>query len=90
MEWKTFFATFGALFLAEMGDKTQLAAISMTSKSGRPLSVFLGAVLALAVVTLIGVLVGEGLTRVVPEEYIKRGAAALFVVIGGLMWFDVL
>lgn len=90
MEWKTFFATFGALFLAEMGDKTQLAAISMTSKSGRPLSVFLGAVLALAVVTLIGVLVGEGLTRVVPEEYIKRGAAALFVIIGGLMWFDIL
>jgi putative Ca2+/H+ antiporter (TMEM165/GDT1 family) len=90
LEWKTFFATFGALFLAEMGDKTQLAAISMTSKSGRPLSVFLGAVLALAVVTLIGVLVGEGLTRVVPEEYIKRGAAALFVIIGGLMWFDIL
>ncbi|MFO8056444.1 MAG: TMEM165/GDT1 family protein [bacterium] len=90
MEWKTFFATFGALFLAEMGDKTQLAAISMTSKSGRPLSVFLGGVLALAAVTLIGVLAGEGLTRLVPEEYIKHGAAALFIIIGALMWFDVL
>jgi len=89
MDWKVFATTFAALFVAELGDKTQLAAISMTSKTGKPLSVFLGAVLALALVTLIGVVFGEALTRLVPMEYIEKGAAVLFVAIGVLMWFDV-
>jgi len=89
MDWKVFTTTFLALFVAEMGDKTQLAVISMTSSSHKPLSVFLGGVLALALVTLIGVVFGEAITQVVPEEYIKKGAAVLFVGIGALMWFKV-
>lgn len=89
MDWKIFATTFVAIFIAELGDKTQLAAISMTSKTGKPLSVFLGSVLALALVTLIGVVFGEALTRVIPMEYIERGAAVLFVAIGVLMWFKV-
>jgi Ca2+/H+ antiporter, TMEM165/GDT1 family len=89
-DWKVFAATFVALFIAEMGDKTQLAAISMTSDSHRPLPVLAGAVLALALVTAIGVIFGTGLLRIVPEEYLKRGAALLFVVIGVLMWFKIL
>ena len=90
MDWKVFATTFAAIFVAELGDKTQLAAISMTSKTGKPVPVFLGAVLALALVTLIGVVFGEALTRFVPLEYLERGAALLFVVIGVLMWFKVL
>ena len=90
MDWKVFATTFAALFIAELGDKTQLAAITMTSQTGKPVSVFIGAVAALALVTLIGVLVGEGLTRLIPLEYIKKAAAGLFVVIGLLMWFKVL
>jgi len=90
MDWKVFATTFAAIFIAELGDKTQLAAISLTSETGKPLMVFLGAVAALALVTLIGVVFGEALTRVVPMEYLERGAAALFVVIGVLMWFKVL
>ena len=78
--WKVFATTFAALFVAELGDKTQLAVISLTSDSKKPLPVFVAAVAALALVTLIGVLFGEGLVRVVPEEYLKRGAAVLFVV----------
>jgi putative Ca2+/H+ antiporter (TMEM165/GDT1 family) len=90
MDWKVFGATFTALFIAELGDKTQLAAISMTSKTGKPVAVFLGAVLAMALVTLIGVVFGEALTRVIPVNYLEKGAAILFVVIGALMWFEVL
>ena len=90
MDWKAFSATFLALFVAEMGDKTQLAAISMTSKTGKPLSVFLGAALALCLVTLIGVVFGEALMRFIPEGYLQRGAAVLFVAIGALMWFKVI
>lgn len=90
MDWKVFGATFTALFIAELGDKTQLAAITMTGKTGKPVAVFLGAVLAMALVTLIGVLVGEGLTKLIPAEYLEKGAAGLFVIIGVLMWFEVL
>ena len=57
--------------------------------TGKPVSVFLGGVLAMALVTLIGVVFGETLTRVVPVEYLEKGAALLFVAIGVLMWFEV-
>ncbi len=87
MDWKIFLTTLGTIFLAELGDKTQLAAIMMTSKTGRPLSVFGGAVLALALVTLIGVLVGEGLTSVVPQHILKKAAALAFIIIGIWMFF---
>lgn len=87
MDWKVCVAAFGTIFLAELGDKTQLAAIMMTSKTKTPVSVFVGTVLALAVVTLIGVLFGEGLVRVVPEHVIKIVAAVAFILIGTLMLF---
>lgn len=90
MDWKVFATTFAALFVAELGDKTQLAVITMTSKTGKPIAVFIGAVAALALVTLLGALIGEGLTKIIPLAYIEKGAAGLFVVIGLLMWFKVL
>jgi putative Ca2+/H+ antiporter (TMEM165/GDT1 family) len=82
MDWKIFLTTLGTIFLAEMGDKTQLAAILMTSKTGRPLVVFGGAVLALSLVTLIGVAVGEGLTSIIPQAILKKGAAIAFILVG--------
>ena len=85
MDWKVFTATFGMLFLAELGDKTQLAVITMTGKSGAPVSVFLGAVAALAVVTLIGVIFGDAITRVVPPNVLHTGAALLFIGFGVAM-----
>jgi putative Ca2+/H+ antiporter (TMEM165/GDT1 family) len=82
MDWKIFLTTFGTIFLAELGDKTQLAAIMMTSKTKLPLSVFMGASLALCLVTLVGVLLGEGLTAVIPQNILKKVAALAFVAIG--------
>ena len=82
MDWKIFLTTFGTIFLAELGDKTQLAAIMMTSKTKLPLSVFMGASLALCLVTLVGVLLGEGLIAVIPQNIIKKVAALAFVAIG--------
>ena len=90
MDWKVLWSTLGLLFIAELGDKTQLAVISMVCKTGKPLPVFLGAVTALALVTLLGVVVGGALTRLIPPLVLQRIAAALFVVMGILMWFDVL
>ena len=62
----------------------------VVSETGKPISVFLGAIAALALVTLIGVAFGSALLQFVPEEYLKKAAAGLFVLIGILMWFKVI
>ena len=67
--------TFALLFVAELGDKTQLAVISMTAKHKMPIWIFIGAALALASVTALGVLGGELLTRFIPEMVLRKIAA---------------
>ncbi len=87
MDWKIFGTAFITLFLAELGDKTQLAVITMTADSKSTLSVFLGASLALIVVTLLGVLLGGMLSAYIPTEWLQRIVAVAFIVIGMLMLF---
>lgn len=65
------------LFTAELGNKTQLAAISMTAKHNTPLWVFTGATLALAAVTLLGVLGGELLIRFISEKVLQDRRRAI-------------
>jgi putative Ca2+/H+ antiporter (TMEM165/GDT1 family) len=81
MDWKIFAATFVSIFLAEMGDKTQLATMTLAAGSSR-WSVFAGSALALVATSLVAVLVGEALTRVVSPVWLKRGAGVLFVAMG--------
>jgi Ca2+/H+ antiporter, TMEM165/GDT1 family len=85
MDWKLFGTAFLTLFLAELGDKTQLAVITMTAKSDSKLSIFLGASLALILVTLLGVLLGGILSEYVPTEWLQRIVAVAFILIGVLM-----
>lgn len=85
MDWKIFATAFITLFLAELGDKTQLAVITMSADTNSKLSVFLGASLALVAVTLIGVLVGGVLSQYVPTEWLQRIVAVAFIIIGVLM-----
>ena len=85
MDWKVLVSTFGLLFLAELGDKTQLSVITMTARTGKPVLVFLGAVAALAVVTLLGVLFGGTLAQFVSPRYLRTGAALSFIAIGLLI-----
>ena len=88
MDWKLIATTFGVIFLAELGDKTQIAAMTMAASSRRPLSVFIGASLALAAVSAVGVAVGAGLSEVLPMAVIRKVAAAAFVLIGVAMLLD--
>jgi putative Ca2+/H+ antiporter (TMEM165/GDT1 family) len=87
MEWKIFGTAFLTLFLAELGDKTQLAVITMTASTESKISVFLGASLALILVTALGVLLGGVLSQYVPTEWLQRIVAVAFIVIGTLMLF---
>ena len=87
MDWKLLATTFGIVFLAELGDKTQLAALALTGKTGRPWTVFLAASAALVLVTLLGVLGGALLKKLVPEKAMNVGSALLFIAVGVfLLW----
>jgi putative Ca2+/H+ antiporter (TMEM165/GDT1 family) len=70
-----------------MGDKTQLAAMTMAADSKKPWAVFIGASLALVAVSALGVLVGSVVGDYVPLVWVKRVAATAFIVIGVLMLF---
>lgn len=85
MDWKIFGTAFITLFLAEIGDKTQLAVVTMTASTESKLAVFLGASLALVTVSLLAVLLGGVLTQFIPAEWLHRIAAVAFIAIGVLM-----
>ena len=85
MNWQVFWITFGTIFLAEMGDKTQLAALTMTAETRSPMAVFLGASIALCLATLFGVVFGGLLTQYIPEHIIKKAAGLAFIAIGVLI-----
>lgn len=85
MDFRVLLTTFGIIFLAEMGDKTQLAAMTMAADTKKPWAVFIGSSLALVCVSALGVVVGSVIGQYVPLEWVKRGAAVAFIVIGILM-----
>jgi putative Ca2+/H+ antiporter (TMEM165/GDT1 family) len=82
MDWKLFLATFGAVFLAELGDKTQLATMALAGDSRKPWVVFAAASLALIAAAGLGAAAGGLLGKWVPETWVRRGAAALFIAAG--------
>lgn len=83
--FQTFLTTFVTVFLAEMGDKTQLAVVGFSGTGNKKWLVFLAASLALMAVTGIGVLAGGIVNRYLNPVYIKYGAGILFIIIGLLM-----
>jgi putative Ca2+/H+ antiporter (TMEM165/GDT1 family) len=87
MDLRVLLTTFGIIFLAEMGDKTQLAAMTMAAQTKKPWAVLFGASLALAAVSALGVLVGSVIGDYVPLVWVKRAAATAFIVVGILMLF---
>jgi putative Ca2+/H+ antiporter (TMEM165/GDT1 family) len=89
-DWKAFTSTFGLLFVAELGDKTQLSVLSLAGKYGTPWPVFAGGAAALTVVTALGAIGGQGLCSMIPERVLLWIAAAAFVIMGVLMAVGVL
>jgi putative Ca2+/H+ antiporter (TMEM165/GDT1 family) len=90
MDLKLLLTTMGLLFISELGDKTQLAVLTLVARHKEPWPIFIGASLGLVLVTAVAVVVGQGIGQVVPEETMRRIAAVLFVIMGALIWFKVL
>ncbi|MEO0115952.1 MAG: TMEM165/GDT1 family protein [candidate division WOR-3 bacterium] len=82
MPWKNFFLIFFSLFLAELGDKTQLAVIGFTTSQKSPFFVFLASTAALAFSTLLAVLFGSLLLRIIPIRILHLIAGILFFIAG--------
>ena len=61
-------STFSTIFLAELGDKTQLATLMLSAQSGRPLIIFIGAAFALISTSLLGVLIGRWIANNLPRQ----------------------
>ena len=77
-----FLTTATTVFLAELGDKTQLAALLLSAQSGQPAVVFVGASLALICSSLVGVVLGRWLSTVMPPHQLERAAGVLMVALG--------
>lgn len=82
MDWKLLATTFAAIFIAEIGDKTQLATLSFAAGGSSRWVVFAGAALALVTTSAIAVLAGEALTRFISPTVLRRAAGGLFIVLG--------
>jgi len=80
-----FLSTFGLIFLAELPDKTALATLVLASRH-RAWPVFVGAACALAIQSLIAIVLGAALSRL-PSLWVHYAAAALFVAFGVILWF---
>ena len=85
MDFKTLLTTFSLIFLAELGDKTQFAALCLSADSQSRLSVFLGASLALVTSAFLAVLLGAFLARCFPPHIVKLVGGILFIVMGAIM-----
>lgn len=80
MDWQLLGLGFITVFIAELGDKSQLAAIAISGNSKSPRAVFWGATAALLLASLLGVLVGEGTAHFLPPYIVKLLAAIGFAV----------
>lgn len=82
MDWKLFWLTFTTIFLAELGDKTQLGVLSLSATSRSPITIFLAATFALILASFIGVLLGTLLSRFIHPKTLRMIGGMLFIAIG--------
>ena len=81
-------STFFTIFLAELGDKTQLATVAISGTSQRPLAVFIGSSTALVLASLLGALAGGSIASIVPTDILQLIASIGFLLIGVKLTFQ--
>ncbi len=82
MNWKLFVTTFLTIFLAELGDKTQLATFSFAAGTKYKLTIFFAASCALILTSAIGVLLAGQIQKLVSPKALKVLSGGIFIVIG--------
>jgi len=80
MDWNLLGLSFVTVFLAELGDKSQMAAVALGGSSKFPRSVFFGTAAALVLASFLGVMLGEGVAHLLPTRIVKLVAATGFVI----------
>ena len=83
-----FFTTFTTIFIAELGDKTQIATLMLSAESGNPTIVFLGSSLALICSSIVGVLIGKWLSNTISPSKFALITGALMIIISIFLAFD--
>jgi len=86
---RAYFTAFFTVFLAELGDKTQLATLLMAAESKSPWVVFVGAASALVLVSLVGMLLGRWLAARLSPDLLKTAAGASLLLISILLLWDI-
>ena len=76
-----FITSFTTIFIAELGDKTQLATLMLSAESGRPLIVFIGSSFALLCSSIAGVLIGKWLSNIISKERLSFFTGLLMTMI---------
>ena len=83
-----FITTFTTIFIAELGDKTQIATLMLSAESGKPIIVFLGSSLALISSSIVGVLIGKWLSQKISPSKFSLSTGILMLLISLYLAFD--
>ena len=83
-----FIATFTTIFIAELGDKTQIATLMLSAESGKPLTVFIGSSLALISSSVVGVLIGKWLSKKISPSKFSLFTGSLMMIISIFLAYD--
>ena len=85
-----FITTFTTIFIAELGDKTQIATLMLSAESGKPIIVFIGSSLALISSSLVGVLIGKWLSAKITPNQFALSTSILMLLISIFLIYDVI
>ena len=85
-----FITTFTTIFIAELGDKTQIATLMLSAESGKPIIVFIGSSLAFISSSLVGVLIGKWLSKTISPSKFALITGLLMILISTLLAFDII
>ena len=85
-----FITTFTTIFIAELGDKTQIATLMLSAESGKPIIVFLGSSLALISSSIVGVLIGKWLSKKISPGKFAFFTGTLMIIISLFLAYDTL
>ena len=83
-----FITTFSTIFIAELGDKTQIATLMLSAESGKPIIVFIGSSIALISSSIVGVLIGKWISEKVSPSKFALFTGALMIIISIYLAFD--